>query len=65
MIWGYFMKVVIADRLAFYVNATFNNVDAHNGTTLTLKKLFFAFQIYCDFAGYSNIATFIAPNYGV
>ncbi len=56
MIWGYFMKVVIADRLALYVNATFNNVDAHNGTTLLIGSVFFAFQIYCDFAGYSNIA---------
>lgn len=56
MIWGYFMKVVIADRLALYVNATFNNVDAHNGTSLLIGTIFFAFQIYCDFAGYSNIA---------
>ena len=56
MIWGYFMKVVIADRLALYVNATFNNVEAHNGTTLLIGSVFFAFQIYCDFAGYSNIA---------
>ena len=56
MIWGYFMKVVIADRLALYVNATFNNVDAHNGTSLLIGTVFFAFQIYCDFAGYSNIA---------
>lgn len=56
MIWGYFMKVVIADRLAFYVNATFNNVDVHNGTSLLIGTIFFAFQIYCDFAGYSNIA---------
>lgn len=56
MIWGYFMKVVIADRLALFVNATYNNVDAHNGTTLLIGTFFFAFQIYCDFAGYSNIA---------
>ncbi len=56
MIWGYFMKVVIADRLALYVNATFNNVDAHNGTSLLIGTVFFAFQIYCDFAGYSNVA---------
>ncbi len=56
MIWGFFMKVVIADRLALFVNATYNNVDAHNGTTLLISTFFFAFQIYCDFAGYSNIA---------
>ena len=56
MVWGYFMKVVIADRLALFVNATYNNVDAHNGTSLLIGTFFFAFQIYCDFAGYSNIA---------
>lgn len=56
MIWGFFMKVVVADRLALFVNATYNNVDAHNGTTLLIGTIFFAFQIYCDFAGYSNIA---------
>jgi len=56
MIWGYFMKVVIADRLALFVNATYNNVDQHNGTTLLIGTFFFAIQIYCDFAGYSNIA---------
>ncbi|MBN1639310.1 MAG: MBOAT family protein [Ignavibacteriales bacterium] len=56
MIWGYFMKVVVADRLALFVNAVYNNVEAHNGTTLLVATIFFSFQIYCDFAGYSNIA---------
>lgn len=56
MIWGFFMKVVVADRLALLVNAAYNNVDEHNGTTLLIATFFFAFQIYCDFAGYSNIA---------
>lgn len=56
MIWGFFMKVVIADRLSLLVNAAYNNVEAHNGTTLLIATIFFAFQIYCDFAGYSNIA---------
>lgn len=56
MIWGYFMKVVVADRLAIYVNAVYNNVDQHSGFTFILATIFFAFQIYCDFAGYSNIA---------
>ncbi|QOJ30203.1 MAG: MBOAT family protein [Ignavibacteriales bacterium] len=56
MIWGYFMKVVIADRLALFVNATYNNIDSHNGTSLLIATIFFAFQIYCDFAGYTNIA---------
>lgn len=56
IIWGFFMKVVVADRLALYVNAAYNNVDNHNGSTLLLATVFFSFQIYCDFAGYSSIA---------
>nr|WP_295866621.1 MBOAT family O-acyltransferase [uncultured Chitinophaga sp.] len=56
MLWGLLMKVVIADRLAIYVNAVYNNAERHNGNTLILASVFFAFQIYCDFAGYSYIA---------
>ena len=56
MLWGLFMKLVIADRLAIYVNAVYNNAGQHTGKTLALATVFFAFQIYCDFAGYSNIA---------
>ena len=56
MLWGLFMKLVIADRLAIYVNTVYNNADQHTGKTLALATVFFAFQIYCDFAGYSNIA---------
>jgi D-alanyl-lipoteichoic acid acyltransferase DltB (MBOAT superfamily) len=56
ILWGYFMKVVIADRLAVYVDSVYNNASHHNGTTLVLATFFFTFQIYCDFGGYSNIA---------
>jgi alginate O-acetyltransferase complex protein AlgI len=56
MLWGFFMKVVVADRLSLYVDAVYNNAEHHNGTTLLTATLFFTFQIYCDFAGYSNIA---------
>jgi alginate O-acetyltransferase complex protein AlgI len=56
MLWGFFMKVCIADRLALYVNAVYGNVDKHHGTTFILATILFAFQIYCDFAGYSKIA---------
>ncbi len=56
MIWGYFMKVVISDRIGMYVDISFNNIDMHNGSTLLLSTVLFSFQIYCDFAGYSNIA---------
>lgn len=56
MLWGFFKKLVIADRLAIYVNAVYNNPEQHNGTTLIVATIFFAFQIYCDFSGYSDIA---------
>ena len=56
MLWGFFMKLCIADRLSEYVDAVYNNVDSHNGSTLLIATFFFTFQIYCDFAGYSNIA---------
>ena len=56
MLWGLFKKLVIADRLAIYVDAVYNNPDQHNGMTFVLATIFFAFQIYCDFSGYSDIA---------
>jgi len=56
MAYGLFMKVVIADRLARYVNPVYNDVGAFEGLTLAVATVFFAFQIYCDFAGYSYIA---------
>jgi len=56
MIWGYFMKIVVADRLAIYVNSVYGVPEYHSAITLIIATIFFAFQIYCDFAGYSNIA---------
>lgn len=56
MAWGLFMKVVIADRLARYVNVVYNEPTSFQGLTLVTATFFFAFQIYCDFAGYSHIA---------
>jgi alginate O-acetyltransferase complex protein AlgI len=56
MLWGLFIKLVIADRLAIYVNAVYNNPEKHSGITLAVATIFFSFQIYCDFSGYSNIA---------
>ncbi len=53
---GLFMKVVIADRLARYVNVVYNDVSSFHGLTLIIATVFFAFQIYCDFAGYSLMA---------
>ena len=56
MLWGYFLKLVLADRCAIYVDPIFNNVPYHNGGSFLLASLFFPFQIYGDFAGYSLTA---------
>ena len=56
MVWGFFLKLVLADRCALYVDAVFNNVAHHNGGSFLLASLFFPFQIYGDFAGYSLVA---------
>ncbi|MCI0626916.1 MAG: MBOAT family protein [Acidobacteria bacterium] len=55
-LWGFFKKVVVADRLATYVDAVYNNVPDHTGLQYLLATYFFAFQIYCDFSGYTDIA---------
>jgi D-alanyl-lipoteichoic acid acyltransferase DltB (MBOAT superfamily) len=64
MLWGLFKKIAIADRLAIYVNAVYNNPGQHNGKSFALATFFFAFQIYCDFSGYSDIAIGIAKVMG-
>jgi alginate O-acetyltransferase complex protein AlgI len=56
MLWGLFKKVVIADNLAGYVNLAYHDPEDKTGMTLLLGSYFFAFQIYCDFSGYSDIA---------
>ncbi len=56
MMWGYFMKVCVADNLSPYVDAVYNNIGIHNGKSIWLATIFFTFQIFCDFAGYSLIA---------
>jgi D-alanyl-lipoteichoic acid acyltransferase DltB (MBOAT superfamily) len=54
--WGLFKKVVIADRLAMFVNPVFENPGNFDSSLMTLAIVFFYFQIYCDFSGYSDIA---------
>jgi len=56
MLWGFFKKVVIADRLAVLVNTVYNSPENHQGVTLVIASVFFAFQIYCDFSSYTDIA---------
>ncbi|SIR10259.1 MBOAT family O-acyltransferase [Pontibacter lucknowensis] len=56
MAWGLFKKVVVADRLAPMVNTVYNNPTEYEGIPLITATVFFAFQIYCDFSGYSDMA---------
>jgi D-alanyl-lipoteichoic acid acyltransferase DltB (MBOAT superfamily) len=56
ILWGLFKKIVIADNCAEYANTIFNHAGEHSGSTLVVGALFFTFQIYGDFSGYSDIA---------
>ena len=56
MLWGFFKKVVVADRLADVVDAVYADPSAASGASAVLAAYFFAFQIYCDFSGYTDIA---------
>ena len=56
MLWGMIKKVVIADRLVHYTDPVFNNPHNYSGIALAIGAVFFAFQIFCDFSGYSDIA---------
>ncbi len=65
ILWGLFKKIVIADNCAEFANTIFNNSADYNGSTLVLGAMFFAFQIYCDFSGYSDIALGTARLFGI
>jgi alginate O-acetyltransferase complex protein AlgI len=56
MLWGFFKKLVIADRLGMFVSYVYDNPSEHTGLTVILATLLFAFQLYCDFSGYTDIA---------
>ncbi len=64
IMWGLFKKVVIADNCAIYANSIFENSANLNGSTLLIGALFFTFQIYGDFSGYSDIAIGTARLFG-
>ncbi|MCF8459910.1 MAG: MBOAT family protein [Flavobacteriales bacterium] len=64
IVWGFFLKLVIADRAAIYVDSVYNNVYQHEGLTFIFATVLFAFQIYGDFAGYSLIAIGTAKMFG-
>ena len=64
ILWGLFKKIVIADSCAEFANQIFNNYTDYNGSTLILGAVFFTFQIYGDFSGYSDIAIGTARLFG-
>jgi D-alanyl-lipoteichoic acid acyltransferase DltB (MBOAT superfamily) len=56
MLWGYFMKLVVADRIGIYVDVVYGNVTGYNGTSLLIASVLYPFQVYADLGGYSLIA---------
>ena len=65
ILWGLFKKVVIADSLSLLVTPIFENYTSLNGGELLLGLIYFSFQIYCDFSGYSDIAIGTAKMFGI
>jgi len=65
MLWGYFMKLCVADRLGLYVDAVYGNIIHHNGTTLLLASCLHPIRVYADFAGYSLLAMGVARCMGI
>ena len=65
ILWGLFKKIVVADNCATFVDQVFSNYSEQSGSTLLLGIVFFAFQLYCDFSGYSEIAIGTAKLFGV
>ena len=65
MLWGYFLKIVIAERIAAFVDKVYGDYYTYDGVYLIVATALFAIQIYCDFAGYSTIAMGAAKILGV
>ena len=65
LLWGMFLKLVIADRMDMYVNEIFKNYTHYSGTLCLIGSVFYSFQIYADFAGYSYMAMGIAKTLGI
>ena len=65
MLWGMFQKIVIADRLALYVDAVYNNYQNYGLLVILVAMVLYSFQIYCDFDGYSNMARGVAQVMGI
>ncbi len=65
IVWGFFKKIAIADRLADFVNPVFDAPETYQGLTLLVAGFFFVVQVYADFSGYTDIATGVARFFGV
>jgi alginate O-acetyltransferase complex protein AlgI len=65
ILWGLFKKIVIADNCATFVNQIFGSYETQSGSILLLGAILFAYQIYCDFSGYSDIALGTARLFGI
>ena len=65
VLWGYFLKLVIAERLAIFVNTVFNASEGIRGSVAFVAIIFYTFEIYADFAGYSHIAIGVARILGI
>lgn len=65
MLWGFFKKIVVADNCAIFVNTVWNDIPSQTGSTLVIAAILFAFQIYGDFSGYSDIAIGCAKLFGI
>lgn len=65
MLWGFFMKLCVANRIGIYVDVIYGNIDHHNGVSLFIAAILYTIQIYCDFAGYSFIAIGAARMLGI
>ncbi len=65
ILWGLFKKIVVADQCAEYANLIFNYSDQYSGSTLLFGAFLFAFQIYGDFSGYSDMAIGTAKLFGI
>lgn len=65
MLWGYFLKIVLADRITIFVDTVYGDYNTYSGVYLIVATMLFAVQIYCDFAGYSIIAMGVAKMFGI
>jgi alginate O-acetyltransferase complex protein AlgI len=65
ILWGMFLKMCIADQLSGYTSAVFGNCEHHNATSIILASILYAFQMYTDFAGYSDMAIGVSKVMGI